>query len=63
MTLQAMGDHQAAGTELQQANEIADSELSDSPAWNRKLRLELLRREAESAITRQNDDAGLDANE
>lgn len=63
MTLQALGDHQAAETALQQASEVADSELSSSPAWNRKLTLELLRREAESRSARQNDDAGVDAKE
>src|SRR6056297_2561222 len=51
MTRHALGDTQEAQARLSKANEIAESELSDSPSWNRRLTLELLRKEAESQIT------------
>jgi len=51
MTRQALGDTKEAQTQLRKANEVAESELSDSPAWNRRLTLQLLRKQAESQIT------------
>ncbi len=45
-----LGNQEAAVTQLQKANDLAAKELADSPVWNRKLTLELLRKEAESLI-------------
>jgi tetratricopeptide (TPR) repeat protein len=63
MTQHGLGDQQASTTALQRANEIAESELSDSPTWNRKLTLKLLRREAESLLARQSGDSRLNVSE
>ncbi len=45
-----LGNEQAAGRQLEAANESANEELADSPAWSRRLTLELLRNEAEELI-------------
>lgn len=53
MTEHHLGNSDAAVDLLDQANKSSDQELADSPAWNRRLTLELLRREAESLIQSQ----------
>jgi len=50
MTEYHLGNDDIARTELQVANGAVIAELPDSPAWNRRLTLELLRDEAESLI-------------
>jgi len=50
------GNADEAREYLEQATARAEQEISDKPAWNRKLTLELLRKEAESLIgTRKTD--------
>ena len=51
----AMTEHRRGKTEeakrhLQTANELAESELATSPVWNRRLTLELLRKEAQQML-------------
>ncbi len=50
MTEQHLGNADAAQTLLKEANTSSEKELADSPPWNRKLTLELLRKEAEALI-------------
>ncbi len=50
MTEHHLGHQQAAQDQLRAANEAAGKELAESPRWNRKLTLELLRSEAEALI-------------
>lgn len=50
MTEHHRGHSDEAKGHLQKANEIAAAELAQSPAWNRRLALELLRKEAEALI-------------
>lgn len=63
MTHHALGGTKEAQAQLRKANEIAESELSDSPAWNRRLTLELLRKEAESLITPPQNEPDFDSKE
>jgi len=63
MTRHVLGDTKEAQTQLRKANEIAESELSGSTAWNRKLTLQLLRLEAESQITPPQIDPDVESNE
>ena len=44
------GNAELARSYLDKATEWAEQEIADKPAWNRKLTLELLRKEAESLI-------------
>lgn len=55
MTEHHLGHSDEAKGHLQKANEIAEAELSKLPPWNRKLTLELLRKEATALL---NADAG-----
>ncbi|PHS06951.1 MAG: hypothetical protein COA78_13840 [Blastopirellula sp.] len=55
MTEHHLGHKQAAQDQLQTANDAATKELEDSPVWNRKLTLELLRKEAEALINQAKD--------
>jgi tetratricopeptide (TPR) repeat protein len=48
MTEDALGNHNQARRLLQLANKQADAELLDAPPWNRRLTLDLLRREVEA---------------
>ena len=50
MTEHHLGNVQAAKDHLKNANKLSAAILADSPAWNRKLTLELLRKEAETLI-------------
>jgi tetratricopeptide (TPR) repeat protein len=50
MTEDALGNHDQAQRQLQLAKKQADAELSDAPPWNRKLTLDLLRREVEARL-------------
>ena len=50
MTEHHLGNAEAAGTHLKTAHELADKELADSIPWNRKLTIELLRKEAQALI-------------
>ena len=56
---QALERTDAAKQSLAKANELAAAELkneTDPPAWNRKLTLELLRKEAEDSVSPADDD-------
>lgn len=55
MTEHHLGHADDAQEELTQANASADKELADSPTWNRKLTLELLRKEAEALINSEEE--------
>jgi tetratricopeptide (TPR) repeat protein len=57
MTEHHLGNSDSAEDLLSKANESADKELADSPAWNRRMTLELLRREAESLIRSESTDS------
>jgi hypothetical protein len=61
MTEHYLGNREVSQQHLQKANEIAESELSDSPAWNRRLTLQLLRKEAESQITLPQNEPDVDS--
>ena len=50
MTEHHLGHQQSAKELLEAANKSAEEELSESPAWNRRLTLERLRNEAEALI-------------
>lgn len=50
MTEEALGNPQVAQAELNTANALAETELSERPAWNRRLTLELLLSETKSLI-------------
>lgn len=45
-----LGNHEQARGLLNEANELAESELRASPAWNRKLTIKLFQREAKQLI-------------
>jgi tetratricopeptide (TPR) repeat protein len=65
MTEYQLNRPEAARESLAQANKMADAELNDAdnpPAWNRKLTLQLLRKEAEGLMTPA-DDAVTDTNQ
>ncbi|MEX1026601.1 MAG: tetratricopeptide repeat protein [Candidatus Paceibacterota bacterium] len=53
MTEHHLGQEQAARQQLETANNFAVEELAGSPAWNRKLTLELLGDEADALINAQ----------
>ena len=53
MTEHHLGNSETAQEHLTQANASAAQELAGSSAWNRKLTLELLRREAEALISNE----------
>ncbi len=63
MTEHQLGNTKEAQSQLRKANEVAESELSDSPAWNRRLTLQLLRKEAESQITPPQNNPSVDSKE
>lgn len=46
MTEHHLGQGDASHIQLRTANELADKELADSAPWNRRLTIELLRKEA-----------------
>jgi serine/threonine protein kinase/tetratricopeptide (TPR) repeat protein len=50
MTQHALGNQDDANKSLATANALAATELSNSPPWNRKLTLELARKEAEGLL-------------
>ncbi|XZE17591.1 protein kinase domain-containing protein [Pirellulaceae bacterium SH449] len=54
MTHHHLGDQEASREWLQRANTLADEEVGKSPAWNRRLTIELLRKEAEDLILNAN---------
>ncbi len=59
MTEQHLGNVEAAQTLLKEANMSSEKELAESPRWNRKMTLELLRKEAEALVetaTENNND-------
>ena len=51
MTEHHLGNADAARMQLKTANELADKELADSIPWNRKLAIELLRKETEAILS------------
>ncbi len=56
MTEHELGNSAAAEQQLRQANATAETELAGDPAWNRRLTIELLRKEANGLIDPQNGD-------
>ena len=56
MTEHHLGNRDAAPEQLEAANASAEQELAGDPAWNRKLTLQLLRKEAEALIGPAEDD-------
>ncbi len=50
LTEHHLGNAEAAGAHLKTAHELADKELADSIPWNRKLTIELLRKEAQGLM-------------
>ena len=54
-SIHPLGNAEAAAEQLRNANDSAAKELDDSPAWNRRLTLQLLRKEAEALITPAED--------
>ena len=55
MVAHHLGDHDAAAEHLEAAQSATDAELADSPVWNRRLTLELLRDEATALLETQPD--------
>ena len=45
-----LGNAEAANEQLRAANESVEKELAETPAWNRKLTLQLLRKEVVELI-------------
>ena len=50
MTEHHLGNADAAAAQLKTANELADAEVSGSIPWNRRLTIELLRKEAQALL-------------
>nr|WP_143547803.1 serine/threonine-protein kinase [Rhodopirellula sp. SM50] len=63
MTEHHLGNIEAAQEHLNKANESAEEELANDPAWNRRLTLKLLRKEAESQITPAENGPNVKSNE
>ena len=58
MTEHHLGNSDAAQEHLEDANRQADAELASSPTWNRKLTLELLRKEAKALLGKTPQQSG-----